>query len=1356
MKERNMLFGLLAVSNKKIPLDSLAQVAEKTAATEADLGSLLAAAGTISEEDRKALELTVDQTIEKHGGIEPALRAMNADPDSMRTLSQSLFGDSSHAKTLMGKPLDLRSQMETINTGDTGARSQMETIDTAATSDRSSMETIDTATTGDRSSMETINTDASATTPMMNNPGDSVTLVGLHGKAGARPRSDLAVPAVQEHPGRYSMIKVFRSGGMGQITLVHDNHLGRDIALKTLLPDRVQGASKNRTRTGAPTMELLTVPIIARFLQEAHITGQLEHPSIIPIYEMGYKEDGTLYYTMQYVRGLSIEEKLKEAKDLKDRLLLLTHFLDMCQAMAYAHSRGVIHRDLKPMNVMVGKYGETIVIDWGIAKVKGEVDINAKDLSDNVKVLQVGDTQATAKTMYGQTIGSPFYMPPEQAAGKTDQVDERADIYALGAILYVILTGQPPYHGMNVREFLVKVQQFDPKPVLEVEKQAPKELAAIVAKAMQRKREDRYQTSAELASEVEKFLSGGLVSAYEYSAAELFKRWYKRNRVVVNLTLAASVLLLAVGVWSYFAIREQRDIAVVNEIEAKRQERIAIANEAKAREELYFANVNLGQNAMGDRLPDKAREQLKAAPPEFNNWEWGFVQREANADAMTLKSGGQNVGYGDGIIVAAASFGKTEVYDTTTGALLHTLFEQKAGTGYAFAFSAASSRVALLGVDGVHVWDAKSGTEIYRFEETVSGAQAQALGIRQLALNVDGTRLAMLGADKTARVVDIDTKAEVYTTVFEQFKGAVLDLSEDGKRLLLIKPIFGAEGFEQHVEVIDLSSGTALGSTVAKDPAVIHATAMTADGGILALGMTESIQVYTTSPFQQVQQINGPRFQLPDTLALTADGRHVAGGTDDGDVGVWDVSTGKYTYASKAHNDKIRQVQFAATGNQLFTASGDRTVKLWEVDFDETPTLRMAHTFLGHDGAIFGLDLSPDGMRMASTAFDGRTKVWDLKAEMAFHQPAALEFQPEREWTAGALGKDVALWDARTDYRLATLTGHSAEVDDVAFSTDGALLASLAIDKGSELDEVTVWSMPGGEPVGKLGVPKKVEQLTPHTDGKHLLVRQGGALRVLGLADGKPLHELKASGPYVIDGKGMRAAFAAPTEEKGVYQVQLFFLGDGATTTVHTIASVDVPLLAADNQGQWLAAAQWEKPDADTDVLSLHLISLGNGAPAVIKTGFKNKITSLAFSNDGQMVAVGGSSGDIEIYDTAAKTLKLTLDNGHKSRVASVAFSPDGSRLASASYDGTFLLWDVAGDRQVITVHNEALQAKGQNITPDHVAFNTKGDLLATITSGTLTAPYVNKAFPWKLDEYPAGEELQDRVEAYKRSAGAK
>ena len=148
------------------------------------------------------------------------------------------------------------------------------------------------------------------------------------------------VPAVAEHPGRYEMIRDFAKGGMGKITLVHDTHLGRDIALKQLLQRNILP----ETRPGAPTTAILTIPIIARFLQEARITGQLEHPSIIPVYELGYREDGSLYYTMKLIRGQSMHDVLKDCKDIRDRMKMLPHFLDLCQAISYAHSRGVIHR----------------------------------------------------------------------------------------------------------------------------------------------------------------------------------------------------------------------------------------------------------------------------------------------------------------------------------------------------------------------------------------------------------------------------------------------------------------------------------------------------------------------------------------------------------------------------------------------------------------------------------------------------------------------------------------------------------------------------------------------------------------------------------------------------------------------------------------------------------------------------------------------------------------------------------------------------------------------------------------------------------------------------------------------------
>jgi len=1355
MKERNLLFGLMAVHEKKIPLDSLAEVAEKTLSAEVDLGSLLAAAGTISEEDRKALESYVDQTIQKHGGIEPALRAMNADADSLRTLSQSLYGDSSHAETLMAQPFADRSQMETIDTAATSDRSAMETIATAPTGDRSSMETIATAPTGDRSSMETINTDANATTPMMRNPGDSVTLVALHGAPGSRPRSDMPVPAVQEHPGRYHHIKVLMAGGMGQINIVHDHHLGRDIALKTLLPDRVPGNSRNRTRTGAPTMEVLTVPIIARFLQEAHITGQLEHPNIIPIYELGYKDDGTIYYTMKFVRGQSIQDKLKEAKDLKDRLLLLTHFLNMCQAIAYAHSRGVIHRDLKPMNVMVGEFGETTVIDWGIAKVKGETDIHEKGLRETVKVMQVGDTQATAKTQYGQTMGSPYYMPPEQAAGRTDEIDEYADIYALGAILYVILTGQAPYQGMNVREFLVKVQQFDPKPVLEVEPNAPKELAAIVGKAMQRRREDRYSSASELAAEIEKFLSGGLVSAYEYSAMELFKRWYKRNRILVNSTLVASVLLLSLGVWSYIAIGKQRDIAVINEQEAIKQRGIAVVEKDNAQREFYFASVNLAHGSLEDSVPGKGRAQLAAAPEPYYNWEWGHLQQALNADSMTLKAGGQYAGYGDGILVVSAGFGKTEVYDSATGEKLHELLE-KAGTGFAFDFSPASGRVLVLGEDGAHVWDAKSGTEVYRFEEVNKQPGRQIL--RQASLSADGKRLAMLGFDRTARVIDIDSKAELYTTAFEMEKGALLQLSADGQRLLVVKTVLGAERMEQGFEVIDLSNGGAsLGTaTMPEETTIINAATFSSDGSLIALGTSNDLQVWSVAPFEKASSIDGLRFTVPRTVAFSPDGTLVAGGTSDGVLGIWQLATGKAVVQPKAHLEGVRAVAFSPDGAYVASASNDQTTRLWALPNWDNPKLRPAHTFIGHDGSIYGLSFAPDGGQLLTTSVDKTSKVWDLKAEAEFHVPEVLAFSPANDWTAGALGNDVALWDARTGYRLATLSGHTLPVMDVLFAQGSTHLATLGTGKDATEDEVKVWSLPSGEAAGALALPKgkaKTRLIGLVQGGAKLLYRQGSDLRVVNVADGTAAFEAKVSGAVTVNKEGTLAAYAVQNpDDKTAYQLHVLDLASLADKASFDLKSADILPLTFDPTGQWLATATWEKSEGDDNTLRAALLPAAGGAPVLLDTGHGNGIEEIAFTPDGALFATGSRDGTIEVFDTASKTRKVVLEKGHTSNVVSISFSPDGSRLASASLDGTFLLWNVERGNPVLTVQNKAQRAEGQVVTPGYVAFNAKGDLLATLTDGELVPPFVNKSFPWKLSDYPAGETLQDRVEGLKRS----
>ena len=193
----------------------------------------------------------------------------------------------------------------------------------------------------------------------------------------------------------------------------------------------------------------------------------------MPVYELGFRSDGSLYYTMKLVRGRTLQEAMEKADGPLGRLELLPHFLDLCQAISYAHSRGVIHRDIKPKNVMVGEFGETVVIDWGIAKVRGKQDIHARDLVQTFEAMRHGEDHATVKTLHGHALGSPYFMPPEQAEGKIDTIDERSDVYSLGAVLYTLLTGKLPYLGNTVPQFLQAVKTEAPKPIRDLEPKAP-------------------------------------------------------------------------------------------------------------------------------------------------------------------------------------------------------------------------------------------------------------------------------------------------------------------------------------------------------------------------------------------------------------------------------------------------------------------------------------------------------------------------------------------------------------------------------------------------------------------------------------------------------------------------------------------------------------------------------------------------------------------------------------------------------------------------------------------------------------------------------------------------------------------
>jgi PAS domain S-box-containing protein len=293
---------------------------------------------------------------------------------------------------------------------------------------------------------------------------------------------------------RYTRIRLHATGGTGCIWLARDNFLGRDIALKELRPDQADNPA-----------------IRSRFLKEAQITGQLEHPGIVPVYELTLQSrERPLFYTMRFIKGRTLSEAARDFHAKRrsgqfsaiDWSVLLNAFVAVCNTVAYAHSRGVLHRDLKGQNIVLGDFGEFEVLDWGLAKLVGQAE---GESSEDTVLLDVAESNDDLLTVAGQVIGTPGYMAPEQASGQLGQIDRRTDVYGLGAILYEILTGQPPFAGRGAREVLRRVREEEPTPPRSLWTEVPSTLEEVCLRALHKKPAERFASPSELAQQVQQW-----------------------------------------------------------------------------------------------------------------------------------------------------------------------------------------------------------------------------------------------------------------------------------------------------------------------------------------------------------------------------------------------------------------------------------------------------------------------------------------------------------------------------------------------------------------------------------------------------------------------------------------------------------------------------------------------------------------------------------------------------------------------------------------------------------------------------------------------------------------------------------
>ncbi|MBC7855544.1 MAG: serine/threonine protein kinase, partial [Pirellulaceae bacterium] len=319
---------------------------------------------------------------------------------------------------------------------------------------------------------------------------------------------------------RFRVLRPHAKGGLGEVFVAQDLELHREVALKEI---QARFADQPESRS--------------RFVLEAEITGGLEHPGIVPVYGLGQYADGRPFYAMRFIRGDSLKEAIAffhkadiPGRDPGERTLelrkLLGRFIDVCEAIEFAHSRGILHRDLKPGNVMLGKYGETLVVDWGLAKTVGRGERTA-DTGETTLRPTSGDS--VDPTIIGKAVGTPAYMSPEQAAGRLDELGPASDVYSLGATLYCLLTGQPPFSGNDQGEILRRVQRGNFLPPREVKPQVSPPLQAICLRAMALQLSDRYLSPQMLARDIEHWLADEPVVCYPEPPRVRARRWVKRH-----------------------------------------------------------------------------------------------------------------------------------------------------------------------------------------------------------------------------------------------------------------------------------------------------------------------------------------------------------------------------------------------------------------------------------------------------------------------------------------------------------------------------------------------------------------------------------------------------------------------------------------------------------------------------------------------------------------------------------------------------------------------------------------------------------------------------------------------------------
>jgi WD40 repeat protein/serine/threonine protein kinase len=1111
-------------------------------------------------------------------------------------------------------------------------------------------------------------------------------------RAQAEELPTIPLPPISEKPGTtigpYKLLEQIGEGGFGVVYMAEQAEpVRRRVALKIIKP-------------GMDSRQ-----VIVRFEAERQALAMMDHQNIARVLDAGTTDSGRPYFVMELVRGVPITQYCDAHKlTVRERLAL---FIPVCQAIQHAHQKGIIHRDVKPSNILVCLYdGKATpkVIDFGVAKA---IDQRL--------------TEKTMFTQHGQIIGTLEYMSPEQAELSQLDVDTRSDIYSLGVLLYELLTGMTPITKEQLRsagfaEMLCLIREMELEkpstrlshshkllPVISAQRQTePSKLGAIlrgeldwiVMKALEKDRMRRYETANALARDIDRHLADEPVEACPPSTAYRMRKFVRKHRTAISTAAGfAGILALAAVVSTWQAIRAtnaeagalvERDRAQQSELQAKvaqeraREERDlaerARVQEVAARQEaeqarqaeaaqktrlaeqtrqlerqLYFNRVTLAQAQWSTNNINTAEKLLDSGSADLRGYEWYYVKRLCHKDIMTLR-------HEDGL------------------------------DNIDVAFLMDGTRVISVGRGTLKVWDSK--TEVLLTEE--SGES-----FRIACLSANGKWLAARHLnDQSISVLDTETD-RVAAIIRDDAGGYALTLSLDGSTLAVSN-----QNTIVLWDVLSASERLTIRSPLFQSPG-IQCLAFSADGQRIAGGYTGGgFRVWDTMTGKQVLVAPAYEGSVQD-LTFSADGKYLATAQFEGTATIWDLAKGQPFQRLRGHSSAVRAVAFSPNCQRLATASADRSVRLWDVQYGtEEVILR------GHRGEVTSVAFSPDSQLVVSGSQDGTVKIWsaDTHQETLLLRGHARDSIPAIAFQEGgrrlaSVGADntLRIWDSFTGENVRTLSagkwpiallgnflfirrssgfgdssGSFVELMGVAFSADGRYLAT------DVEDAIAIWDATTGRRLRLIGEPsKEIPTLAWSPDGQRLA---SATTRPVFGEVGKQLCEINLWDPQT--GELLQKL---STQELAI--TRLAYSPDGQCVAGGGRKEVNIWNASAGRQMQSLSSQSSGATasiafSADGAILAagetdgvVTIWDTSSGGVVVSLRAHDSSVTALAFSPDSQRLATGGEDRAVKLWETVTGEAALTL-RVEAPKVESLAFSPDGHRLAASSTDGVIRIWD--------------------------------------------------------------------------------